>query len=459
MQLAIIGAMVLATGSFVSAATPTSSGILAVASPTWLPDFPKPSNVLSGYPTGPLDTTSTLSHDSLDLTVYPEPWTSPSTTHAEVQAVFNAIDWDHVPAASTHKAKSNGDLDFAGYDENTDPYCWWSDTNCVDPKVTYLPSDISYCPNAGDWGLTYDDGPFNPTGNSAVDKYAEPNLYNFLATTNQKSTLFYIGSNVATFPAAAQRALNDGHVLCVHTWSHPQMTSQSNIQVVAELYWTLRAIKEATGITSRCWRPPYGDVDDRVRAIAWQMGLRTILWDEDTNDWDMPGEGGGNLAPSKVDSYFQGWIDARNSGKDNKRGHIVLEHELNNSTVSMTEKWLPKLQQVFNVVSVHACMNISQPYWEENWVYPTEANNITTSTPVSASSAASQSFSATPVLSLAPSAVSSASSSAADSSDKQSDSASSAEGLKSASTDSGASNLFVSGSITLVAIATALWLS
>lgn len=61
------------------------------------------------------------------------------------------------------------------------------------------------------------------------------------------------------------------------------MTTKSNVDVVAEFYWTLRAIKEATGVTPKCWRPPYGDVDDRVRAIAWQMGMRTIIWDEDTN--------------------------------------------------------------------------------------------------------------------------------------------------------------------------------
>lgn len=137
--------------------------------------------------------------------------------------------------------------------------------------------------SSGDWGLNYDDGPFNLAGEEALDKWAEPELYNFLAKTNdQKASLFYIGSNVATYPEAAKRALNNGHVLCVHTWSHPQMTTQSNEKVVAELYWTLRAIKEATGITTKCWRPPYGDVDDRVRAIAHQMGLQTILWDEDT---------------------------------------------------------------------------------------------------------------------------------------------------------------------------------
>ncbi len=124
------------------------------------------------------------------------------------------------------------------------------------------------------------------------------------------------------------------------------------------------------------WRPPYGDVDDRVRAIAWQMGMQNILWDQDTNDWDMPGEGGGKLLPSKVDSYFKGWIDASKKGTD-KTGHIVLEHELNNATVKMIEKWLPSLQENFEVVSIQQCMNVSQPYWESNWVYPTMENNTT----------------------------------------------------------------------------------
>ncbi|KAI9483266.1 MAG: hypothetical protein EXX96DRAFT_499271 [Benjaminiella poitrasii] len=385
MFLAGFGALLLTTGTFVSAATTTtksststSTGILSVQSPTWLPDFPIPAGVNSGYPTGPLNTSDTLSTETLDLSAYPDPWEEPSTSHAEIKAVIAAIDWDKVPDAPIQKTDSNGDLKLTGYNVDKDPYCWWSDTNCVKPKVSYLPKDISYCPRAGDWGLNYDDGPFNPTGNKKVDKWAEPELYNYLAeTNNQKATLFYIGSNVVTYPDAARRALNDGHVLCVHTWSHPQMTTQTNEQVVAQLYWTLRAIKEATGVTTRCWRPPYGDVDDRVRAIAWQMGMRTMIWDEDTNDWDMPGEGGGKLAPSTVDGYFQDWIDARNDGSDNKHGHIVLEHELNNSTVEMTEKWLPKLQEAFNVVSIHECMNISQPYWETNWVYPTEKNPLT----------------------------------------------------------------------------------
>lgn len=45
----------------------------------------------------------------------------------------------------------------------------------------------------GDWGLNYDDGPFNryTDSNAATEnKYAEPALYNFLAENNLHSTLF-----------------------------------------------------------------------------------------------------------------------------------------------------------------------------------------------------------------------------------------------------------------------------
>ncbi|KAI7877220.1 glycoside hydrolase/deacetylase [Lichtheimia hyalospora FSU 10163] len=392
--------LMMAAAQQAQAQSPTSSGILSVPSPTWLPDFPKPSGVVTSYPTGPADTGATLDKTPLNLTAYPEPWGKPTTDHPEIKAVMDAIDWDHVPNATIHKAKSNGDLDMDGYDDSTDPFCWWSDTNCVKPKVDYLPEDIYYCPNVGDWGLNFDDGPYNPSDDDEIlNKYSEPELYNFLAEHNQTATLFYIGSNVATYPAAARRALNNGHVLCIHTWSHPQMTAQTNEQVVAEFYWSLRAVKEATGVTSRCWRPPYGDVDDRVRAIAWQMGMRTIVWDQDTNDWDMPGDGGGNLSPDTVNGFFEDWINSRKNGTDNEHGHITLEHELNNATVTMAEKWLPELQKNFNVVNIQQCMNISQPYWETDFVYPTEkdpkpAQNSTASSSAASSGASASSTSA-----------------------------------------------------------------
>lgn len=114
----------------------------------------------------------------------------------------------------------------------------------------------------------------------SIDAY-----YDYLRQANQKATLFYIGSNVIDWPLEAQRGLADGHEICAHTWSHRYMTGLTNEQVFAELYFSKKIIKDVLGVTVQCWRPPFGDVDNRVRYIATALGMATILWDSDVNDF------------------------------------------------------------------------------------------------------------------------------------------------------------------------------
>ena len=60
------------------------------------------------------------------------------------------------------------------------------------------------------------------------------------------------------------------------------MTSLTNEQVFAELYYTREIITDVIGVTPRCWRPAQGDVDNRVRVIAAGLNLTNILWTDDT---------------------------------------------------------------------------------------------------------------------------------------------------------------------------------
>lgn len=90
-----------------------------------------------------------------------------------------------------------------------DPDCWWSYQKCTTPKLPGLAPDVSTCPEPNTWGLTLDDGP-----NCSHNAY-----YDLLRQTNQKATLFYIGSNVIDWPLEAQRGLADGHEICSHTVS------------------------------------------------------------------------------------------------------------------------------------------------------------------------------------------------------------------------------------------------
>jgi hypothetical protein len=158
-------------------------------SPTF-PNLAEPSGVVTSYNPGPYDTETPLS--TKILAGFPGPWSQPDTNSAEVTAAYNAIDWTIVPNAPIRGRNSDGSW-VSNSDGPDDPYCWWSSTNCVTPKSPDLPPDLYTCPHQGDWGLNYDDGPFNRYTDSNADRendYAEPALYNFLAEQGLHASLF-----------------------------------------------------------------------------------------------------------------------------------------------------------------------------------------------------------------------------------------------------------------------------
>ncbi|RUS14979.1 hypothetical protein BC937DRAFT_93070 [Endogone sp. FLAS-F59071] len=91
--------------------------------------------------------TASLSQ-SATLTGYPPTWTIPPTDSPEVVAAIAAIDWSLVPNSPVKTFDASSNPIVTNYSAS-DPDCWWSDTNCVVPKVSYLPPDIWYCPRDG----------------------------------------------------------------------------------------------------------------------------------------------------------------------------------------------------------------------------------------------------------------------------------------------------------------------
>jgi peptidoglycan/xylan/chitin deacetylase (PgdA/CDA1 family) len=158
---------------------------------------------------------------------------------------------------------SNGDCS-ASPDQTADAQArgWWS---CGGPNRD---TDITVCPNKMDWGLSFEDGP---------SPYTQ-DLLNYLSQKNILATFFVIGSNCAKYPDILREEYMTGHEVSVHTWSHPPLTSLTNEQIVAELGWTREIITQITGVTPVTMRAPFGDLDDRVRAIALAMGLVPIQW-------------------------------------------------------------------------------------------------------------------------------------------------------------------------------------
>ncbi|CAO3597996.1 unnamed protein product [Absidia cylindrospora] len=303
---------------------------------------------------------------TLDKAAWPNSWeiatSNGMNTSAEYTALYNSIDWTKAPANVKQKSKGpDGALNLQGYDTANDPDCWWSASQCTKPKAQGVNADIVNCLEPNTWGLTFDDGP-NCSHNA---------FYDFLEQNNQKASMFYIGSNVIAWPYGAMRGLKDGHHLAGHTWSHQLMTTLSNQEVLAELYYTAKAIKYVTGVTPLYWRPAQGDLDDRVRWIASQLNMTAILWNLDTDDWaanTMPG-----VTPETVQQNYKNFIQMGSNGTFNTVGNIVLSHEINNMTMDFAMQNYPEIKKNYkHIVDVATCMNFTNNiYIEKSITYPT----------------------------------------------------------------------------------------
>ncbi|KAJ8654531.1 hypothetical protein O0I10_009837 [Lichtheimia ornata] len=298
-------------------------------------------------------------------------------TTQEFQNLYNSIDWTKAPKAQIRTTTPDGGLNMQGYDPS-DPDCWWSSSKCTTPKQPNINADIVNCPEPETWGLTFDDGP-NCSHNA---------FYDLLEQNNQKASMFYIGSNVVAWPYGALRGVKDGHHIAGHTWSHKMMTTLTNQEILAELYYTAKAIKYVTGITPRYWRPALGDIDDRVRWIATQLGFTAILWNLDTDDWAAGTQPG--ITEQTVNQNYENFITMGKNGTFANSGNIVLSHEINNMTMDFAMKHYPEIKNAYkHITDVATCMNITQPYLEDVLTFPTFEQYINNSTSPSGKSLSS----------------------------------------------------------------------
>lgn len=322
---------------------------------------------VSGAP--PLPTVSALS-----ATKYPTPDVVPPTDSPLLTGWLNAVKAAQIPNwPQTKDGSCESDPQLIP-NAGTNGSCWWTCGGCT------RDTDVTACPTPNVWGVTYDDGPSDYT----------PQLLNDLNDNNLKATFYAVGSRVFYNPKTLQAEYMLGHQIAVHTWSHPALTSLTNEQIVAELGWTMIVIKEVLGVTPNTFRPPYGDLDDRVRAVAKAMGLTPSMWtgygdDEfDTDDWMIPG------GTSNGTSSYAAFNRILDLASKLTTGFIVLEHDLYQQTVEMAIGYFLPLAKTrnFTLKSLYECLGQSLAS-----TYIETAGNSTTSSSTTSSGHSSSTIS------------------------------------------------------------------
>lgn len=150
----------------------------------------------------------------------------------------------------------------------------------------------------------------------------------------------------------------------IHTWSHNPLTSMSARQIVAEVQYTAAIVYATIGIVPRLFRPPYGDIDDRVRAIVNALGYTTAFWttspSRDTQD------AGTSLDPERntTSEAQQEIIDNVSTWFDQPAGFISLQHDLNPWTIDVALEIISNINEAGDVSgridTVGGCTGISQ---------------------------------------------------------------------------------------------------
>ncbi|KAF9961565.1 chitin deacetylase [Mortierella alpina] len=231
----------------------------------------------------------------------------PPTNSPEVKAWLKLVDWTKVPKIGVRYTKDPGPPACPQVAAPASD-CWWTCSGCA------APDDVTECPGKKVWGLTFDDGPEPGTTEKLLDLMHEKNV---------TATFFVTGMKSTKAPALLKQTIDKGHHLASHTWSHQGLTTLTNEQIVAELMWTEKFVFDHTGYKLKYFRPPYGDVDNRVRAIARQLGFKTVIWsnDWDTQDWQLPYK---TITPNQIVNIFQKGIS---SIPTRSHGVITLEHD------------------------------------------------------------------------------------------------------------------------------------
>ncbi|RPK30463.1 polysaccharide deacetylase family protein [Paenibacillus xylanexedens] len=143
------------------------------------------------------------------------------------------------------------------------------------PAVPDARAADASCPN-GYVGLTFDDG---PSGNTT-------NMLNALKQAGLRATMFNVGQNAQNNQSLVTAQVAAGMWIGNHSYTHPNMTTLNSSQMSSEITRTQQTIQSITGSSPKLFRPPYGATNATLKSVVSQNGLKEVLWNVDSQDWN-----------------------------------------------------------------------------------------------------------------------------------------------------------------------------
>ncbi|MBJ9992358.1 MULTISPECIES: polysaccharide deacetylase family protein [Paenibacillus] len=102
-----------------------------------------------------------------------------------------------------------------------------------------------------------------------------------------KATFFITGIWAETHPKIARKIQEKGFEIGSHGYRHKDYRRQNNAWIEQEVKRAGKAIFQATGIRTRLFRPPGGDMNPRVVRKLRSLDQLIVHWDVDSLDWKL----------------------------------------------------------------------------------------------------------------------------------------------------------------------------
>lgn len=175
-----------------------------------------------------------------------------------------------------------------------------------DAFVLSLPTDEKVV------ALTFDDGP---------DRHGTLKILRQLNQFDVPATFFFIGNNLAQYPAVVEAVHEGGHLIANHSWSHGRPLQMDAQELLLEVENTQRRLLHWFEPIP-LYRPPYGLVTEEQLLRLQASGYITAAWSVDSMDWyfDDPE----TIAVCVLEAIHPGAIILMHSagGKNHRRGTL-----------------------------------------------------------------------------------------------------------------------------------------
>ena len=172
--------------------------------------------------------------------------------------------------------------------------------------------------------LTFDAGYEN--GNVAK-------ILDVLKKHNATGAFFILENLIKREPQLVKRMADEGHLVCNHTLSHPDMTKVDTIEKFSEQVTGLEKLAlDTLGIEmAKFYRPPEGRFSRRDLEFAKELGYKTVFWSFAYADWDNGKQPSTQYAENKI-------------LENAHPGEIMLLHPTSATNAAVLDSVLTKLE-------------------------------------------------------------------------------------------------------------------